>query len=124
MPLGCFGVRRQAEGKSAARILLQESPVAGFQFYEGEAVWPRLKPNDRLLLVPEPGNRYDKRAVKVLWKQHRPGYVPRRENAAIHNMLARGEKLWAEIDRLQQAEDPWQRVRMRIFLVLNGKVLT
>jgi hypothetical protein len=98
------------------RVLLQESPVAGFQYHHGERLWRHLRPGGPLRLVREPDNRYDRRAVRVEWRGRQLGYVPRSENAAVAQLLDRGEHLAAEIDRLRDGRSPWERVRMRIWL--------
>jgi hypothetical protein len=98
------------------RIALQTSPVAGFQYHEGEACWPELRIGDTLTLVREPTNSHDGRAVAVEWEGQRLGYVPRAENAAISSLLDRDEMLTANISALQQAEDPWKRVKLEVWL--------
>ncbi len=45
--------------------LLQRSPLAGFQYHEGERVWPQLRPEQTLTLVREPANRFDRDAVRI-----------------------------------------------------------
>jgi len=98
------------------RLLIQESPLAGFQYHQGEHLWPRLCPGDPLALVREPDNPYDPRAVRVDWHGHKLGYVPRRENTAVSQMLDRGERLEAHIAELRQSFDPWQRIALAIWL--------
>ena len=62
------GQSHELHEKGAERVLLiQESPVAGFQYHDGESVWPRLSAGDSLELLREPANRYDRRAVAVYW---------------------------------------------------------
>lgn len=45
--------------------ILQVSPVAGFQYYQGEALWPQLTTGQPIPLIRETGNPYDKRAVRI-----------------------------------------------------------
>nr|WP_281722197.1 hypothetical protein [Nitrosomonas nitrosa] len=45
--------------------ILQVSPVAGFQYYQGEALWPQLATGQPIPLIRETGNPYDKRAVRI-----------------------------------------------------------
>ncbi|HBZ29977.1 MAG TPA: hypothetical protein DEO56_05200 [Nitrosomonas nitrosa] len=45
--------------------ILQVSPVAGFQYYQGEALWPQLAAGQPIPLIRETGNPYDKRAVLI-----------------------------------------------------------
>lgn len=98
-------------------ILLQTSPFAGFPFYDGDRLWDTLRPNDPLLLVPEPENPHDEQAVKVMWTDNQLGYVPRHDNTTISQMLVRGQALGARISELQESADPWARLTMNIFLV-------
>ena len=102
---------------SNREILLQTSPVAGFQFYDGDMLWDTLRPNDPLQLVPDPDNPHDNQAVKVMWGDNQLGYVPRQDNTAISQMLARGLSITARIGEMQQSADPWARMTMAIYLV-------
>ena len=100
------------------RILVQSSPVAGFQYHEGKRVWDQLKVGDALALVREPENPHDARAVRVEWNGHMLGYVPRAENDAVARQLDRGNKLEARIVRLTRHRDPWKRIEFEVFLRL------
>ena len=106
-----------AAGPTKREILLQTSSVAGFQFYDGDRLWERLHPNDPLQLVSEPENPHDDQAVKVIWNSHQLGYVPRRDNSAISQLLHRRQPLITRIGILQQSDNPWARITMNIYLV-------
>ncbi len=93
---------------------LQTSPLAGFQYHHGEAVWTQLSVGQRLQLVREADNQYDNRAVRVEWQGHKLGYIPRLDNAAVSQLLDRGERLEAVIARLVESRDPWQRVKVEV----------
>ena len=56
---------KQAQASAMGRVTLQESPINGVQYYEGERVLSRLRAGHRLSLRREPDNRYDERAVAV-----------------------------------------------------------
>ena len=99
-----------------AHILLQDSPLAGFQYHEGRTLWPQMHVGDALTLIREPDNSHDARAVRVEWQGHMIGYVPRRENADVARLLDRGQKLDARIVRLSDVRDPWARVRFEILI--------
>jgi hypothetical protein len=103
----------------AAHILLQDSPLAGFQYHAGRTLWPQMRIGDALALVREPDNPYDARAVRVEWRGHKIGYVPRRENADVARLLDRGQALTARIVRLAEVRDPWLRVRFEILIPLQ-----
>jgi len=105
-----------AQAQVSAHILLQDSPLAGFQYHAGKAVWPELRVGDALTLAREPDNPYDARAVRVDWHGLKLGYVPRRENADVARLLDNGQPLIARISRLAEGRDPWSRVRFEIVL--------
>lgn len=102
----------------ASHILLQDSPLAGFQYHAGKTLWPRMQVGDALTLVREPDNPHDSRAVRVEWQGHKIGYVPRRENADVARLMDNGEGLAARIVRLAEVRDPWSRVRFEIRIPL------
>jgi len=97
-------------------VLIQESPIAGFQFHQGDAIWTSLAVGEELALVREAANTHDPDAVAVYFREEKLGYVPRAENGAIAQMLDRGESLEARISRLSIDEDPWERVRFTVSL--------
>ncbi len=103
----------------AAHILLQDSPLAGFQYHAGKALWPQMQVGDGLTLIREPDNPHDAKAVRVEWQGHKIGYVPRRENADVARLLDRGQVLVARIVRLAEVRDPWSRVRFEILVPLQ-----
>jgi len=108
-------------------VLLQHSPLAGFQFYEGEDLWPKLVVGQELALMREPANKYDPRAVMVGWDDpfvygdvstiHRLGYLPRRDNCAVQQLMDRGEEVVARISELTYSDDPGERVVIDLFLL-------
>ena len=91
---------RAEEPTPRLRLLVQESPLAGYRYGRGGEVWPLLRVGDALELSREPDNPHDHNAVRVEWRGHKLGYVPRRENAALAWGLDRGEPLRARITRL------------------------
>jgi len=108
-----------AAGQDSARILVQTSPLAGFQYYEGKALWAQMKVGDALSLVREPDNPHDPLAVRVEWKGNKLGYVPRRENQAVARQIDHGNPLEARIVRLVKHRDPWKRIEFEVFLPLR-----
>jgi hypothetical protein len=100
------------------KILLQSSPLAGFQYHEGKQLWPQMKVGNPLALVREPDNRHDRNAVRVEWQGHMLGYVPRADNAAVARLLDRGTRLEARIVRLQDSSNPWERVLFEVYVGL------
>ena len=111
---------RARENEARRELLIQKSPVAGFQYHDGEAVWPRLSAGDALRLLREADNPYDRQAVAVYRGGAKLGYVPRVANTAVSKMMDRGERLAARIERLRESRDPWQRVEFSISAHLAG----
>jgi hypothetical protein len=103
----------------AAHILLQDSPLAGFQYHAGKQLWPQMREGDVLTLVREPDNAHDAKAVRVEWRGRKIGYVPRRENADVARLMDSGHVPVARITRLAEVRDPWSRVRFEIVLPLQ-----
>jgi hypothetical protein len=100
------------------KVLVQSSPLAGFQYYAGSARWEEMKLGDALALIREPDNPHDANAVRVEWRGEKLGYLPRKENRAVAAELDRGGRVEARIAGLRQARNPWARVLIEVFVVL------
>jgi hypothetical protein len=103
---------------SEVRMLVQSSPLAGFQYYQGRQLWDEIKVGDALALVRESDNPHDPNAVRVEWRGHKLGYVPRRENQAVAQHMDRGGRVEARISRLLVHRNPWQRIEFEVFVRL------
>ena len=102
----------------SVRILVQSSPLAGSQYYAVGEFWGELRVGDRLDLIREPDNRHDRHAIRVEWRGHKLGYVPRAENRAVAAAMDQGDNLVARIAQLTVHPDPWRRVRFEVFAEL------
>lgn len=109
----CAGA--QADG---LRMLAQRSPLAGAQFHRLAEVWPQLSVGDPLTLEREPDNRHDRRAVRVLWRGVMIGYLPRTANFEAADEMDAGARLSARIGLLAPDPDPWQRLRVDVWVEL------
>jgi len=63
----CLALQAVA-GEPRVRLLVQSSPLAGFRYGEGAALWLQLREGDALELVREPHNPHDANAVRVEWR--------------------------------------------------------
>jgi len=97
-------------------ILIQKSPIAGFQYYEGERLWKKLSIGDMVQLNREPDNPYDKKAVEIYWKDRKLGYLPRVENTAVTQMMDQGQEITARIKSKQKNWNPWERLTVEVWL--------
>jgi hypothetical protein len=76
-----------------------------------------LKINEELTLEPEPTNRYDKNAIKLIsQKGIFLGYVPAKtgEALAITQLMERGMKLKATVMELALEFEPWTALQVRV----------
>ncbi|PIQ09929.1 MAG: HIRAN protein [Hydrogenophilales bacterium CG_4_9_14_3_um_filter_59_35] len=114
--IGCFALpaATQASIRSGTWKTLQTSPLAGFQYHSGETLWSQLATGQRLTLTREADNRFDDRAVRVDWQGRKLGYIPRMDNAAIAQLLDRGETLEAAIAWLESGNNSCNRVRVEV----------
>ena len=115
LALAGAGVRAQ---ETEVRMLVQSSPLAGFRYYQGKALWDEMKVGDMLALVREAGNPHDSNAVRVEWQGRQLGYVPRRENRTVAQHMDRGGRVEARISKLQKHPNAWQRIEFEVFVRL------
>jgi hypothetical protein len=113
LALAAGGARAEGGG---VRLLVQNSPLAGFRYAEAAAVWPLMREGDALELVREPDNPHDANAVRVEWRGRKLGYVPRRENAALAWALDRGVPVTARIARMRAHPNPARRLELEVLL--------
>ena len=107
-------------GESAtARIVVQHAPLAGFVYYDGQAVWDRMKVGDTLTLAREPTNPHDPNAVKLEWQGRMLGYVPKRDNTDLARQMDHGAKVEARITELTRAANGRRRMSYVIHVPLN-----
>jgi hypothetical protein len=108
-----------ALAQATARIVVQHAPLAGFVYYDGKAVWSRMKVGDPLTLVREPQNAYDANAVRLEWRGHMLGYVPRRDNADLARQMDHGAPVEAHITELTRHTNGRHRVSYEIYVPLR-----
>jgi len=103
------------------RVMVQRSPLAGFQYHAAPRLWPELRQGEALTLRREPENPHDPRAIAVFRGTDQLGYLPRAENDVVSRALDEGRRLDARISRLREGSDPWQRVELEVFLVSEAQ---
>jgi len=103
----------------SARIVVQHAPLAGFVYYDGKAVWDRMKTGDRLTLAREPGNPHDSNAIRLEWQGHMLGYIPRRDNADLARQMDLGARVEARITALDKASNGRYRISYEVYVPLK-----
>jgi len=101
----------------SVRILVQNSPLAGFQFHDGKQLWQEMKVGDALDLAREADNPHDANAVRVHWRGRMLGYLPRAENRAVAAEMDRGTRVEARVAHLREHRNPWKRIGIDILIV-------
>lgn len=104
------------EAPIAARVVVQDSPLAGFRYHEAPTMFASLREGDALALVRESANVHDRAAIRIEWRGHMLGYVPRTQNQALAWALDRGERVHARVSRLLDHPNPRERVRFEVFV--------
>lgn len=114
--LGLLGLLCLPASAAEIELLVQTSPVAGFQYHAGSALWPLMQVGDTLSLVREPGNPHDPKAIRVEWHGAPIGFVPRLDNLDLARLMDGGLKPAARIVHLQASRDPWRRVLFEVYV--------
>jgi len=113
MPVAAGKITRHTRQPSP--LLIQTSPLAGFQYYEGERLWSKMHLGDRLNLRHTPSNPYDSQAVEVWWHDNLIGHLPRQENLAVSQMLDRGETMYGVLMQKRKTDNPRERIRVEVW---------
>jgi len=114
--LACLSLLPRSAPTQQVRILVQSSPLAGFNYHQAPEVWQGMRVGDALQLARELDNAYDGKAVRVDWRGHKLGYVPRAQNAALAWAMDRGESLNARVSRLQPHRNPRKRIEFEVYV--------
>ncbi|HCO61823.1 MAG TPA: HIRAN protein [Porticoccaceae bacterium] len=97
-------------------LLLQETPIAGFHYYDGEIIFYDLYSGMALELRREPDNRKDSNAIEIYCPLGKLGYVPRAANTTLAQMMDRGIALKAELTRVRESSDTWEMARFKVWV--------
>ena len=104
---------------TTARIVIQDSPLAGFKYYDGRDVWNELRVGEALRLVREPANPHDPNAIRVEWNGRMLGYVPRRDNSHLARQMDQGAAIDARITELKSLRNGRHLLSYEIFVQLK-----
>jgi len=79
-------------------------------------VLAHLRAGDALRLRRQSDNPHDERAIEVFWRNHKLGYLPRLDNAAAASLADRAHALHAEVIGVDDPNDEWEPVRLRVWV--------
>ena len=102
-------------------IYLISVDIAGLYYVENiDEIFAKLKKGTHLDLYREKNNTYDKKAVKIKYKDYKLGYVPRKHNIILANMMDAGKKLYAVVEKAGTDSvyelDEYKYVKIKIYL--------
>lgn len=108
---------RAAATRPRRHLLLNRFAVAGFRHHAGPRCLAHLEPGTPLLLQAEPAHPMDRFAVRICWRGHLLGYVPRTDNRHLSRLLRQGAELRARILDTAPNAAPWEQVRVAVELL-------
>ena len=73
-----------------------------------------IKVGDKVDLVHERGNIYDKNAIRVDFNGRKLGYIKRDRTADIHNAKKAGRKIEGYITAIHRNNPSWRQVTLRV----------
>lgn len=112
------------------KVFFKECPIAGWKFHEPDEWWDDAEEGDNLVLIREPGNKYDRNAIAVAFTREYDsnlgkydplqiiGYVPRTENEMMAKMMDMGweDAFTAELTTIKSHGSPDSRLRMTLYI--------
>jgi hypothetical protein len=97
-------------------VLLNDCSVAGFQYYQGEEILATIETNTHLTLVAEPSNPYDKYAIEIYYQNKKLGYIPRKENRHVSEILQANIKTYAKVSWVNRSDIVWQSLGLQVYM--------
>jgi len=94
--------------------------VAGVQHHQLSSVIEMIAEGDDLTLQPEPENKYDPNAMKVLYNPGEVmlGYVPKRVSAEVtYAYRANNNELGCVAIRVSPESQPWTQLMVKVWIV-------
>lgn len=110
--------RNTSTGKKR-EYLFNQFYVAGYSYYEGEGIEDSLLEGKTIRFKREPDCIYDPLAVEIYAGRKKLGYVPRKDNSLIANLLDKGVTLKGEICKRNFDDRPRQRIKITAFRELK-----
>lgn len=101
----------------AVSYTLYSGFIAGYHYYKGPEIESGLHPFKSLHLQREPSNKYDGRAIAVYYGDNKLGYIPRRDNKILTNMLDQNVVLQTRILSIDRDARNWKRVKIEVGMI-------
>ncbi len=112
-------IKSRVEPDKNLGICILETSIAGTQYIPNiTEIISSLNNGDKLKLIWEKNNSFDKNAIKVLVKNKKLGYIPRNKNQDLIFLLKQKYKLFAVLKRVIWNND---FVKIKILVYLKDK---
>ena len=90
--------------------------IAGTTFLDLNEIEPELKKHQLLMLKREPKNKNDDKAILILTEDgQKLGYVPKKKNEVLSNLMDAGKLLFGRLDNKTWV-DTWLKLDVQVFL--------
>lgn len=110
--LGLSMIREEAKPK----LVIYTGYIAGIAYYELKSIYHYLSVGQSLTLRREGGNEYDSNAISVWFNGHKLGYVAKKDNTVLANLLDGEFSLKAEVSFMKKEKFmPPEKVRFSVY---------
>ena len=90
--------------------------IAGTTFLDLDEIEPELKKYQLLMLIREPKNENDDKAILILTEDgQKLGYVPKKQNEVLSNLMDAGKLLFGRLNEKTWV-DTWLKLDVQVFL--------
>ena len=90
--------------------------IAGTTFLDLNEIEPDLKKHQLLMLIREPKNENDDKAILILTEDgQKLGYVPKKKNEVLSNLMDAGKLLFGRLNKKTWI-DTWLKLDVQVFL--------
>ena len=90
--------------------------IAGTTFLDLDEIEPELKKYQLLVLIREPKNENDDKAILILTEDgQKLGYVPKKKNEVLSNLMDAGKLLFGRLNEKTWV-DTWLKLDVQVFL--------
>ena len=90
--------------------------IAGTTFLDLDEIEPELKKHQLLMLIREPKNQNDDKAILILTEDgQKLGYVPKKKNEVLSNLMDAGKLLFGRLNEKTWV-DTWLKLDVQVFL--------
>ena len=97
-------------------VELLDCNIAGTTFLDLDEIEPELKKHQLLMLIREPKNENDDKAILILTEDgQKLGYVPKKKNEVLSNLMDAGKLLFGRLNEKTWV-DTWLKLDVQVFL--------